>query len=59
MKPIWERDGNRGMVPGSTTKLLTAAAALLSLNPTDRLATRVVPGPTRTRSSSSGPATRR
>ena len=45
VKPIWERDGDRGMVPGSTTKLLTAAAALLSLNPTDRLATRVVPGP--------------
>ncbi|WP_224387795.1 D-alanyl-D-alanine carboxypeptidase/D-alanyl-D-alanine-endopeptidase [Pseudonocardia sp. ICBG1293] len=46
VRPIWERDGDRAMVPGSTTKLLTAAAALLSLNPTDRLATRVVPGPT-------------
>ncbi|ALL75125.1 MULTISPECIES: D-alanyl-D-alanine carboxypeptidase/D-alanyl-D-alanine-endopeptidase [unclassified Pseudonocardia] len=43
--PLWERDGGRAMVPGSTTKLLTAAAALLTMNPTDRLATRVVPGP--------------
>ncbi len=43
--PLWQRDPNEGMVPGSVTKLLTAAAALLTLNPTDRLATRVVPGP--------------
>ena len=43
--PMWQRDPNHGMVPGSVTKVLTAAAALLTLNPTDRLATRVVPGP--------------
>ncbi|MEQ3552004.1 D-alanyl-D-alanine carboxypeptidase/D-alanyl-D-alanine-endopeptidase [Pseudonocardia nematodicida] len=44
--PIWQRDGERAMVPGSTTKLLTAASALLTLNPTERIPTRVVPGPT-------------
>jgi len=43
--PMWQRDGGQPMVPGSVTKLLTAAATLLTLNPTDRLATRVVPGP--------------
>lgn len=43
--PLWQRDGGQQMVPGSVTKLLTAAATLLTLNPTDRLATRVVPGP--------------
>lgn len=43
--PLWQRGPKDPMVPGSVTKLLTAAAALLSLNPTDRLATRVVPGP--------------
>lgn len=43
--PLWQREPRTGMVPGSVTKLLTSAAALLSLNPTDRLATRVVPGP--------------
>ncbi len=44
--PLWERGSTEGMVPGSVTKLLTAAATLLSLNPTDRLATKVVAGPT-------------
>lgn len=44
--PLWERAGGEAMVPGSTTKLLTAAAALLTMNPTDRLVTKVVPGPT-------------
>ncbi|MBW0102834.1 D-alanyl-D-alanine carboxypeptidase/D-alanyl-D-alanine-endopeptidase [Pseudonocardia sp. KRD291] len=44
--PLWQRGPDEAMVPGSVTKLLTAAAALLSLNPTDRLATKVVPGPT-------------
>ena len=44
--PLWQRERERSrMVPGSVTKLLTAAAALLTLNPTDRLATRVVAGP--------------
>jgi D-alanyl-D-alanine carboxypeptidase/D-alanyl-D-alanine-endopeptidase (penicillin-binding protein 4) len=42
---LWGREPERAMVPGSTGKLLTAAAALLTLNPTDSLVTRVVTGP--------------
>ncbi|WP_214407142.1 D-alanyl-D-alanine carboxypeptidase/D-alanyl-D-alanine endopeptidase [Pseudonocardia lacus] len=42
---LWERDADSRLTPGSTGKLLTAAAALLTLNPTDTLATRVVAGP--------------
>ncbi len=42
---LWDRSGDTALVPGSTGKLLTAAAALLTLNPTDRLVTRVVAGP--------------
>jgi len=41
---LWERTPERALVPGSTGKLLTAAAALLTLNPTDTLVTRVVTG---------------
>ncbi|WP_214367724.1 D-alanyl-D-alanine carboxypeptidase/D-alanyl-D-alanine-endopeptidase [Pseudonocardia sp. H11422] len=43
---LWQRSPERSLVPGSTSKLLTAAAALLSLNPTERLYTKVVAGPT-------------
>lgn len=42
---LWDRSGATALVPGSTGKLLTTAAALLTLNPTDRLVTRVVAGP--------------
>lgn len=42
---LWERSSERALVPGSTGKLLTAAAALLTLDSTDRLTTRVAPGP--------------
>jgi serine-type D-Ala-D-Ala carboxypeptidase/endopeptidase (penicillin-binding protein 4) len=42
---LWDRTGGTPLVPGSTGKLLTTAAALLTLNPTDRLVTRVVTGP--------------
>ncbi|MGH3565172.1 MAG: D-alanyl-D-alanine carboxypeptidase/D-alanyl-D-alanine endopeptidase [Pseudonocardia sp.] len=42
---LWERSPDRALVPGSTGKLLTAAAALLTLDSTDRLTTRVAPGP--------------
>jgi serine-type D-Ala-D-Ala carboxypeptidase/endopeptidase (penicillin-binding protein 4) len=42
--PLWDRSADRAMVPGSTGKLLTAAAALLSLPPDDSLHTRVVAG---------------
>ncbi len=42
---LWARTPERAMTPGSTGKLLTATAALLSLNPTDSLITRVVQGP--------------
>ena len=42
---LWDRTGTTPLVPGSTGKLLTTAAALLTINPTDRLVTRVVAGP--------------
>lgn len=42
---LWTRDADQALTPGSTGKLLTAAAALLTLNPTDTIATRVVAGP--------------
>jgi serine-type D-Ala-D-Ala carboxypeptidase/endopeptidase (penicillin-binding protein 4) len=42
---LWGHTPERPLVPGSTGKLLTTAAALLTLNPTDRLVTRVVAGP--------------
>jgi len=41
---LWDRAADRGAVPGSTAKLLTAAAALLTLGSTERLSTRVYPG---------------
>ncbi len=44
-EPVWQRDADRALVPGSTGKILTAAAALLTLNPTDTLVTRVLAGP--------------
>ncbi|MBW0088376.1 D-alanyl-D-alanine carboxypeptidase/D-alanyl-D-alanine-endopeptidase [Pseudonocardia sp. KRD-184] len=41
---LWASDADRALVPGSTAKILTAAAALLTLNPTDGFVTRVVAG---------------
>lgn len=41
---LWSRTADTALVPGSTAKLLTTAAALLTLPPTDRLVTRVVAG---------------
>ncbi|MDT7580606.1 MAG: hypothetical protein QOK35_1870 [Pseudonocardiales bacterium] len=42
---LWDHTGGTPLVPGSTAKLLTTAAALLTLDQTDRLATKVVAGP--------------
>jgi D-alanyl-D-alanine carboxypeptidase/D-alanyl-D-alanine-endopeptidase (penicillin-binding protein 4) len=44
--PLWAHSADRALVPGSTGKLLTAAAALLTTNPTDTLVTRAVAGAT-------------
>lgn len=44
--PLWQRSPERALAAGSTVKLLTTAAALLTLDPTHRLATTVVAGPT-------------
>ncbi|MGZ8749997.1 MAG: D-alanyl-D-alanine carboxypeptidase/D-alanyl-D-alanine endopeptidase [Pseudonocardia sp.] len=42
---LWSRTAGTPLVPGSTVKLLTSAATLLTLDPTERLVTRVVAGP--------------
>ncbi|WP_345382505.1 D-alanyl-D-alanine carboxypeptidase/D-alanyl-D-alanine endopeptidase [Pseudonocardia yuanmonensis] len=42
--PLWQQSPEEPLVPGSTGKLLTAAATLLTLDPTDRLVTRAVAG---------------
>jgi serine-type D-Ala-D-Ala carboxypeptidase/endopeptidase (penicillin-binding protein 4) len=42
---LWDHTGGTPLVPGSTAKLLTTAAALLTLDQTDRLETKVVAGP--------------
>ncbi|HXV92311.1 MAG TPA: D-alanyl-D-alanine carboxypeptidase, partial [Pseudonocardia sp.] len=42
---LWERAADEPVVPGSTGKILTAAAALLTLEPTGALVTRAVAGP--------------
>jgi D-alanyl-D-alanine carboxypeptidase/D-alanyl-D-alanine-endopeptidase (penicillin-binding protein 4) len=42
---LWGHTPERSLVPASTAKVVTTAAALLALNPTDRLITRVVTGP--------------
>ncbi|MCU1626554.1 MAG: D-alanyl-D-alanine carboxypeptidase/D-alanyl-D-alanine-endopeptidase [Pseudonocardia sp.] len=44
--PLWQLSPDQALVPGSTGKLLTAAAALLTLDSTERFATRVVAGAT-------------
>ncbi len=41
---LWERSSGDPLVPGSTAKILTAAAALLTLDPTGGFVTRVVAG---------------
>ncbi|HEV2784646.1 MAG TPA: D-alanyl-D-alanine carboxypeptidase/D-alanyl-D-alanine-endopeptidase, partial [Actinophytocola sp.] len=41
---LWEQDATTPLVPASTGKLLTAAAALLSLDHTEQLTTTVVAG---------------
>ncbi|WP_232661556.1 D-alanyl-D-alanine carboxypeptidase/D-alanyl-D-alanine endopeptidase [Pseudonocardia sp. TRM90224] len=42
---LWEHDAQRQLTPGSTGKVVTAAAALLTLNPTETFVTRVLAGP--------------
>jgi len=42
---LWGHTPERPLVPASTGKVLTAAAALLTLDATERLVTRVVAGP--------------
>ena len=44
--PLWSRNPAEPQVPASSTKLLTAAAALLVLDPETRLSTTVTAGPT-------------
>ncbi len=42
---LWQSAADKALAPGSTAKLLTTAAALLTLNPTGSLVTRAVAGP--------------
>lgn len=42
---LWEQDADKPLPPASTTKLLTSAAALLSIDHTATLTTSVVEGP--------------
>lgn len=42
---LWERGATTAATPASSTKVLTAAAALVTLDPESRLATRVLAGP--------------
>lgn len=42
---LWERDAGKLLSPASTAKILTAAAALLTMEPDSRLTTTVVRGP--------------
>ncbi|MEU3272736.1 D-alanyl-D-alanine carboxypeptidase/D-alanyl-D-alanine-endopeptidase [Saccharomonospora sp. NPDC006951] len=41
---LWEKDGTEALTPASTTKLLTAAAALMTLDHGMQLSTKVVEG---------------
>src|SRR5699024_8221800 len=41
---VWRADPQRPRVPASTTKILTSAAALLSMSPDERIPTEVVAG---------------
>ena len=43
-KVLWQRTSGTPLVPGSTAKLITTSAALLTLNPTSSLVTRVLAG---------------
>ncbi len=43
-KVLWQRTPETPLVPGSTAKLITTSAALLTLSPTSSLVTRVVAG---------------
>ncbi|MFC4946759.1 D-alanyl-D-alanine carboxypeptidase/D-alanyl-D-alanine-endopeptidase [Pseudonocardia sp. GCM10023141] len=41
---LWQHNPEQALAPGSTGKILTTSAALLTLNPTDTFITRVVAG---------------
>ncbi len=42
---VWERNAGQALRPASATKVLTAAAAILELDPTDRLSTQILKDP--------------
>ena len=41
---LWDHSSNNPLTPASTTKILTVSAALLSMEPTKRLSTKIVQG---------------
>jgi D-alanyl-D-alanine carboxypeptidase/D-alanyl-D-alanine-endopeptidase (penicillin-binding protein 4) len=43
---LWSHDADKALAPGSANKVLTTAAVLLAVDPTKRLVTKVMAGPT-------------
>jgi D-alanyl-D-alanine carboxypeptidase/D-alanyl-D-alanine-endopeptidase (penicillin-binding protein 4) len=45
-RQLWSQDADQPLAPGSANKVLTSAAVLMAVDPTKRLVTKVLAGPT-------------